>query len=47
MIYEIYQQLRGKAGPRQVEGAKVGLIHNIGGWPGAFTSAVGIFGCRE
>lgn len=47
MIYEIYQQLRGKAGPRQVEGAKVGLIHNIGGWPGAFTSAVGIFGCLE
>lgn len=32
---------------RQVKDAKVGLIHNIGGWPGAFTSAVAIFGRRE
>jgi acetyl-CoA C-acetyltransferase len=47
MIYEIYLQLRGKAGPRQVSDAETGLIHNIGGWPGAFTSAIGIFGRRE
>ncbi|MDO8568132.1 MAG: acetyl-CoA acetyltransferase [Dehalococcoidales bacterium] len=47
MVYEIYQQLRGKAGPRQVKDAKVGLIHNLGGWPGAFTSAVAIFGKAE
>jgi len=44
MVYEIYYQLQGKAGPRQIENAKLGLIHNIGGWPGAFTSAVAIFG---
>ncbi len=31
MVYEIYHQLRGKADPRQVKDAKVGLIHNIGG----------------
>lgn len=46
MIYEIYNQLLGRAGIRQIENAKLGLTHNIGGWPGAFTSAIGIFGCR-
>ena len=28
--YELVQQLRGEAGARQVEGAKVALQHNIG-----------------
>jgi acetyl-CoA C-acetyltransferase len=31
---EIVQQLRGKAGPRQVKGARVGLTHNVGGTGG-------------
>jgi acetyl-CoA C-acetyltransferase len=44
MIYEIYKQMQGKAGPRQREGVRVGLTHNIGGWPGAFTCTVAIFG---
>jgi benzoylsuccinyl-CoA thiolase BbsB subunit len=26
------KQLRGKAGGRQVEGAKVGMAHNLGGF---------------
>ncbi len=30
-VYEIFQQLRGEAGERQVEGAKVGLTENGGG----------------
>jgi len=47
MAYEIYYQLRGKAGPRQVKDARLGLVHNIGGWPGAFTSAIVIFGSRN
>ena len=47
MIYEIYHQLQDKAGSRQVKDAKLGLIHNIGGWPGAFTSAVAVFGRSE
>jgi len=37
---EIYKQLRGEAGPRQVKGAKIGLCHNMGGSGG--TSAVHI-----
>jgi len=47
MAYEIYHQLRDNAGPRQVKDARLGLIHNIGGWPGAFTSAIVIFGSRN
>ena len=30
-IYEIWLQLRGEAGDRQVNGAKAGLTHNGGG----------------
>lgn len=30
-IYEIVQQLRGEAGKRQVNGAEIGMTHNIGG----------------
>jgi acetyl-CoA C-acetyltransferase len=44
MIYEIYKQLQGKAGPRQLKDPKVGLTHNLGGLPGRFTCAVTILG---
>ncbi len=47
MIYEVYKQLQGKAGARQVKKANIGLTHNLGGWPGHFTCAVAIFGRRE
>ena len=40
-IYEIVTQLRGEAGPRQVEKADIGMTHNIGG-SGA-TCTVNIF----
>src|SRR6185436_10930101 len=33
MVYENTLQLRGRAGPRQVKGAKVALSHNLGGAP--------------
>ena len=33
MIYEIYKQLQGKCGPRQVKNAEVGLAHTLGGVP--------------
>jgi len=32
-IIEIYRQIRGEAGPRQVQGAKVGLAHAMGAGP--------------
>ena len=44
MIYEVYKQLQGKAGPRQLKKADLGLTHNLGGRPGSFTASVAIFG---
>jgi acetyl-CoA C-acetyltransferase len=41
-VFEIVQQLRGEAGKRQVENAKIGMTHNVGG-TGA-TVAVHILG---
>jgi acetyl-CoA C-acetyltransferase len=35
MIYEVYVQLQGKAGPRQVKNPRLGLTHNLGGNAGA------------
>jgi acetyl-CoA C-acetyltransferase len=40
MLYEIYTQLQGCAGERQVKDMKLGLAHNLGGNPGAFTCSV-------
>jgi acetyl-CoA C-acetyltransferase len=31
MMYEVYKQLQGKAGPRQVKNPHLGLTHNLGG----------------
>lgn len=47
MIYEVYKQLQGKAGPRQVKNASLGLTHNVGGMVGSFNGAVLIFGRRD
>jgi acetyl-CoA C-acetyltransferase len=47
MIYEVYKQLQGKAGKRQRKSPELGAIHNIGGYPGSFTAAVGVFGKRD
>jgi acetyl-CoA C-acetyltransferase len=33
MMYEMYKQLQGKAGPRQIKNPKFGLTHNLGGFP--------------
>jgi acetyl-CoA C-acetyltransferase len=40
MLYENVLQLRGQAGPRQVEDARVALSHNIGGHPTACGIAI-------
>ncbi len=44
MMYEVYKQLQGKAGPRQVKNPRLGLTHNQGGEPGAATVSVVIAG---
>ncbi|MBM3941464.1 MAG: acetyl-CoA acetyltransferase [SAR202 cluster bacterium] len=44
MMYEVYQQLQGRAGPRQLRKADLGLTHNLGGRPGSFTCSVAILG---
>jgi acetyl-CoA C-acetyltransferase len=33
MMYEMYLQLQGRAGPRQIKDPKIGLTHNMGGQP--------------
>ena len=47
MIYEMYKQLQGKAGPRQIKNPKLGLTHNLGGSPDGCMIYVGIVGLPE
>jgi len=44
MLYEMYLQLQGRAGERQLPDPKLGLTHNLGGYPGEMVSFVGIYG---
>ena len=44
MMYEMWLQLRGEAGPRQIDEPKLGLTHNLGGQPGRCVSFVSIVG---
>ena len=44
MIYEVYKQLQGKAGPRQVKNPRLGLTHNLAGIVGEAIVSMGIFG---
>ena len=37
-IYEVCTHLRGEAGERQVEGARIGMTHVVGGGPGMGTA---------
>jgi len=46
MTYEVYNQLLERAGERQIKNARTGLIHNLGGVPGA-NCAVAIFGRKD
>ncbi|MCL4426166.1 MAG: acetyl-CoA acetyltransferase [Firmicutes bacterium] len=47
MLYEVYKQLQGQAGPRQVKNPKLGLTHNLGGFPAFSVAAVAILGNEE
>ncbi len=33
MMYEMYKQLQGRAGERQIANPTLGLTHNMGGFP--------------
>lgn len=44
MIYEMYLQLQGRAGSRQLAAPKVGLTHNLGGQPSQNVCSVSIVG---
>ncbi|MCB1388229.1 MAG: acetyl-CoA acetyltransferase [Rhodobacteraceae bacterium] len=44
MAYEVYAQLLGRAGQRQLRDVDFGLTHNLGGQPSNSVSSVSIFG---
>lgn len=44
MIYEMYKQLQGKAGQRQIKNPKFGLTHNLGGVPAMNVASTFIVG---
>ena len=46
MLYEMWLQLRGQAGERQVDDPRLGLTHNLGGRPGSCVSFVSIVGAQ-
>ncbi|NQU07268.1 MAG: acetyl-CoA acetyltransferase, partial [Candidatus Abyssubacteria bacterium] len=47
MVYEMYLQLHGRADERQLEDPKIGLTHNLGGFPFMNVCSVGIVGKYE
>jgi acetyl-CoA C-acetyltransferase len=47
MLYEMYAQLLGRAGPRQLKEPRVGMTHNLGGFPHQNVSSVAIIGRYE
>ena len=44
MMYEMYKQLQGKAGDRQVKDPKMGLTHNMGGFPAMNLISINLVG---
>ena len=47
MLYEMYLQLLGRAGERQIDNPRLGLTHNLGGHPHMNVSSVSIIGRYE
>jgi len=44
MAYEVYTQLSGRAGDRQLKEPRIGLTHNLGGIPNRNVTSVSILG---
>ena len=47
MLYEMYLQLLGRAGERQLKDPKIGLTHNLGGFPMMNVCSVAIIGRHD
>jgi acetyl-CoA C-acetyltransferase len=44
MIYEMYLQILGRAEDRQLNDPRIGLTHNLGGFPFSNINAISIVG---
>jgi len=44
MTYEVYKQMQGKAGDRQIKNPRLGLTHNLGGFPANCVIGITIWG---
>jgi acetyl-CoA C-acetyltransferase len=44
MVYEMYLQLLGRAGARQLPDPRIGMTHNLGGWPHLNVASISILG---
>ena len=47
MLYEMYLQLLGRAGDRQVEAPRYGLTHNLGGFPFMSVCSIAVLGLHK
>lgn len=47
MAYEMYLQLLGRAGDRQISNPSIGLTHNLGGAPNRNVASVSVFGLHS
>ncbi|MEM7468287.1 MAG: acetyl-CoA acetyltransferase [Pseudomonadota bacterium] len=47
MAYEMYTQLLGRAGERQLDSPSIGLTHNLGGAPNRNVASVSVFGLHS
>ena len=47
MAYEIYLQLLGRAGDRQLESPSLGLTHNLGGIPNRNIASIAVYGLAD
>lgn len=47
MLYEMYLQLEGRAGQRQLADPRFGLTHNLGGFPFQNICSISIIGKHE
>jgi len=47
MTYEIYLQLLGRAGDRQLSSPSIGLAHNLGGIPNRNIASINVLGLHQ